>query len=109
MAKISAAALCLPALAHASEQLPLPPATETFKSHQACLAALKDDSYGAAARKIRASTGLSSRHWADSDEEAAGYLQSDDVSCKRNKSCTIYVWFKNGRAESVSASKFPAF
>ena len=35
------AALCVPALAHASGQLPLPPVTETFKSHQTCLAALE--------------------------------------------------------------------
>lgn len=38
---VGAAALCLPALAHASGQLPLPPSTETFKSHQACLAAME--------------------------------------------------------------------
>ena len=68
----------------------------------------RGDSYGTAARKIRATTGLSSRHWADGDEEAAGYLQSDDVICGRNKSHTIYVWFKNGRAVSVSASTLPA-
>lgn len=36
-----AATLCVPALAHASGQLPLPPVTETFKSHQTCLAALE--------------------------------------------------------------------
>jgi len=38
------AALCLPTLAHASGYIPLPPSTETFKSHSACLAAL-DDAY----------------------------------------------------------------
>lgn len=67
------------------------------------------DDYEIAARKIKASTGLSSQHWTDSEDEAASYLQSDEVSCGRNKSYTIYVWFKNGRAESVSVSTLPAF
>lgn len=42
-AMVCAAVLCLPTPAQASGHLPLPPATETFKSHSACLAALEDD------------------------------------------------------------------
>jgi len=67
------------------------------------------DDYEVTERKIRAATGLSSRKWADNEDEAASYLQSDDMTCDRNKSYSIYVWFKNGRAKSVSISTLPAF
>lgn len=67
------------------------------------------DNYETAARKIRVGTGLSSRKWTDSEDEDASYLQSDDVSCGRDKSYSIYVWFTNGHAKSVSISTLPAF
>lgn len=67
------------------------------------------DDYDAAAHKVRVGTGLSSRKWTDNEDEAASYIQSDDVTCGRNKSYSIYVWFRNGRAKSVSISTLPAF
>ena len=62
-----------------------------------------------AARKIRATTGLSSQHWEDSEEPGTSYLQSDSVQCGASKAYTIYVWFRDGRAKSVSVSTLPAF
>lgn len=67
------------------------------------------DDYQAAARKISVGTGLSSRHWPDIEDNAASYLQSDDTNCGRNRSYSIYVWFRNGRAQSVSVSTLPPF
>lgn len=69
---------------------------------------VRDEGRTSAARKIQASTGLSARYWADSEVEDAGYLQSTEVSCSRNSSYTIYVWFRHGGAESVSVSTLPA-
>ncbi|KGD89161.1 MULTISPECIES: hypothetical protein [Rhizobium/Agrobacterium group] len=40
IAAFCVAALCLSTIAHASGQLPMPPTTEEFKSHGACVAAL---------------------------------------------------------------------
>lgn len=67
----------------------------------------RGDGYDSAARKIRDSAGLASQQWTDSDDEAVSYLQSDAVSCGRSMSYTIYVWFRNGGAESVSVSTLP--
>ena len=69
----------------------------------------RGESYASAAAKIKASTGLSSRHWNDSEEQGKSYLQSEDISCGANKSYSIYVWFRNGAAEAVSVSTLPAF
>lgn len=66
------------------------------------------ESHESVSQKIRGRTALASRYWTDSDDEAVSYLQSDDVSCRRNMSYTIYVWFRNGRAGSVSVSTLPA-
>lgn len=67
----------------------------------------RGDSYDGAARKIRSITGLSSRYWTDSDAPDASYLQSDEVPCRQGLSYTIYVWFRDGKAESVSVSTLP--
>ncbi|MGV7122994.1 hypothetical protein ACVENA_19830 [Sphingopyxis sp. 550A] len=68
----------------------------------------RDEDQASAARNVLASTGLATRYWADSEDETAGYLQSTDVMCGRNKSYTIYVWFRRGKAQSVSVSTLPA-
>ncbi|WP_446652306.1 hypothetical protein [Blastomonas sp.] len=68
----------------------------------------RDEDHASAAHKILASTGLTTRYWDDSEDETAGYLQSTDVMCGRNKSYTIYVWFRRGKAQSVSVSAIPA-
>lgn len=67
----------------------------------------RGDSYDSAARKVRSSASLSSRHWTDDDDPDVSYLQSDDVPCGDGLSYTIYVWFKDGKAESVSVSTLP--
>lgn len=68
----------------------------------------RDEDQASAARKVRTSTGLATRYWTDSEDEASGYLQSRDVMCGRSKSYTIYVWFKRDKAWSVSVSTLPA-
>ena len=65
------------------------------------------DSHDGAARKVRSITGLSSRYWTDSDAPDVSYLQSDEVPCGQGLSYSIYVWFKDGKAESVSVSTLP--
>lgn len=67
----------------------------------------RDEGQAGAARKVLASTGLATRYWPDDEDETAGYLQSTDVMCGRNKSYTIYVWFRRGKAQSVSVSTLP--
>lgn len=67
----------------------------------------RDEDQVSAARKVQARTGLATQYWTDSEDETAGYLQSTDVMCSRNKSYTIYVWFKRGKAHSVSVSTLP--
>lgn len=67
----------------------------------------RDEGQASAARKVLASTGLATRYWADSEDEGAGYLQSTEVMCGRNKAYTIYVWFRRGKAQSVSVSTLP--
>lgn len=67
----------------------------------------RDDSHESAARKVKGHTGLPSQHWTDGDDETLSYLQSDQVTCGKNMSYTIYVWFRNDRAESVSVSTLP--
>lgn len=71
----------------------------------------QNDDYTRAASKIWASTGtgLSSQQWEDNEEPGVTYLQSDSVSCNSNKAYAIYVWFRNGNAESVSVSTLPTF
>ncbi|MBD3728362.1 MAG: hypothetical protein IE933_01520 [Sphingomonadales bacterium] len=69
---------------------------------------VRGEAQESAARKIWRSTKLTTRYWTDSEDADAGYLQSDDVGCGRNKSYTVYVWFRHGRAESVSVSTLPA-
>lgn len=53
-----AAALCLWTIAHASGQLPMPPVTEAFGSHDACVAALdtfhKEDQKQVKPKSLRA-------------------------------------------------------
>jgi hypothetical protein len=61
-----------------------------------------------AARKIKNRTGLSAKFWDDVYDLESGYLQSEPVSCGRNKAYSVYVWFKDGRASQVSVSTLPA-
>ena len=68
----------------------------------------RDDDKASAARHVLASTGLATRYWTDSEDETAGYLQSTDVICGQNTSYTIFVWFRRGKARSVSVSTLPA-
>ncbi len=75
--------------------------------NKASFGIIRDDGRLAAARKILTSTGLKTRYWTDSEDATTSYLQSTDVNCGPNKSYTIYVWFRNGRAESVSVSTLP--
>jgi hypothetical protein len=60
-----------------------------------------------AVRKIKKSTGLSSKTWTDDDENSS-YLQSEDVMCSKSKSYVVYVWFDNEQATNVSVSTLPA-
>ncbi|MGQ7828807.1 hypothetical protein [Altererythrobacter sp. Z27] len=68
----------------------------------------RGDGHETAARKIRDIVGVSSEYWTDYDDEAASYLQSEAVNCEKKQSFTIYVWFRDGKALSVSASTLPA-
>jgi hypothetical protein len=67
----------------------------------------RGDSYDSTARKVGSITGLSSRYWTDADDPDVSYLQSGEVSCGQGLSYTIYVWFRDGKAESVSVSTLP--
>lgn len=67
------------------------------------------DDFTRATSRIWANTGLSSNHWVADEEPGVTYLQSDEVSCASSKAYSIYVWFKNGAAQSVSVSTLPAF
>lgn len=70
---------------------------------------LRGEGRANAAGKVRMRTGLVTQYWDDTEDAGAGYLQSTEVNCSRSKSYTVRVWFRNGRAESVSVSTLPAF
>lgn len=60
-----------------------------------------------ASRKMLASTGLKTHYWTDSDDATISYLQSTDIGCGPAKSYSVYIWFRHGKAESVSVSTLP--
>lgn len=66
------------------------------------------DNFESARRRVERITGLSFKLWTDDQNENAHYLQSDAVVCNKNKSYSIYVWFKNDRTTGITVSTLPA-
>ena len=95
MALVGAMASCMPTLAHASGQLPVPPSTEQFKSHEACLAAL-EDTYAQDKKQIR-----------PKKREANGDTREVTLDTKGIESLgpnharyEATLWYHNGRLDS---------
>ena len=95
MALAGAVASSMPTLTHASGHLPVPPSTEQFKSHQACLAALQG-TYAEDKKQIRAKT-----------REANGDIREVALDTKgieslgpRHARYEATLWYHNGRFDS---------
>lgn len=95
MAVIGATALCIPAVANASGRLPIPPTTQHFRSHQACIAALQE-AYEADKKQILP---LKRQANGDTREISLDTKGIERLGTKRAR-YEATIWFHNGRFDS---------